>query len=162
MLVWEEDLGWRGRKRPGATGTADSSPISTGEAMTARRKVGDVRREWPLIRREDGRMEVVCPHGVGHPSQVLTGARWVSSWMGVHGCDGCCDLAAFALAERAHCQVLGIEWPLPRECVHTFDRDGDLGEECCTKCGLLKRDAQRGEVAPKASDAAGTEEGSDD
>ena len=32
---------------------------------------------------------------------------------------------------------------IPRRstCSHTFDRDGDFGEECCTKCGLLKRDA---------------------
>lgn len=131
--------------------------------MTARRKVEDVRREWPLIRRMDGRMEIICPHGVGHPSQVLTGARWVSSWMGVHGCCGCCASAAFALAERHHCLARGIEWPppIPAECrrtccetpignphapncscAHTFDRDGDLGEECCIKCGI-----KRAEVA---------------
>ena len=122
--------------------------------MTARKKVGDMRREWPLIRREDGRMEIICPHGVGHPSQVLTGARWVSSWMGVHGCCGkCCSSAVFALAEMAHATVLGIEYPVKVVAVcppHTFDRDGDFGEPCCTKCGRLQRDAQRGEVAPKA------------
>ena len=80
--------------------------------MTARKTSTDLRKEWPLVDRMDGRIEIICPHGVGHPSRVLSGARWVSSWMGVHGCDGCCGLAAFALAERAHAAVLGIEWPL--------------------------------------------------
>ena len=30
----------------------------------------------------------------------------------------------------------------PSQCIHTFDRDGDLGEECCIKCGI-----KRAEVA---------------
>ena len=113
--------------------------------MTARKTSTDLRKEWPLVDRMDGRIEIICPHGVGHPSRVLSGARWVSSWMGVHGCDGCCGLAAFALAEMAHATVLGIEYPVKVVTVcppHTFDRDGDLGVETCTKCGL-----KRGEVA---------------
>lgn len=65
----------------------------------------DMRHEWPAIMREDGRrMEIICPHGIGHPVKSLS-RNWDDSWMGVHGCDGCCSLAAFALAELAHQQA---------------------------------------------------------
>jgi hypothetical protein len=37
--------------------------------------------------REDGRVEKLCDHGVGHPIGHVT--AW-KDWMGVHGCDGCC------------------------------------------------------------------------
>jgi hypothetical protein len=40
-----------------------------------------------IIIREDGRVEWLCEHGVGHPVGHLT--HW-KSWMSVHGCDGCC------------------------------------------------------------------------
>ena len=36
--------------------------------------------------REDGRIEEVCEHGVGHPVGHLR--RW-QDWMYIHGCDGC-------------------------------------------------------------------------
>lgn len=45
------------------------------------------------LTREDGRVERVCKHGVGHPIRHRTeasGTRW-EQWMGVHGCDGCCS-----------------------------------------------------------------------
>ncbi len=45
--------------------------------------------------REDGRIEQMCKHGVGHPIGHLN--KWQDSWMGVHGCDGCCSLAEFHL-----------------------------------------------------------------
>lgn len=48
-----------------------------------------------LIIREDGRVEKLCRHGVGHPVGHLKG--WNPSWMGVHGCDGCCGKAEFYL-----------------------------------------------------------------
>lgn len=35
--------------------------------------------------REDGRIEAVCEHGVGHTIQAKKGDY-------VHGCDGCCRL----------------------------------------------------------------------
>ena len=38
--------------------------------------------------RSDGRLERTCEHGVGHP--VGSVGPW-ESWMGVHGCDGCCS-----------------------------------------------------------------------
>lgn len=38
--------------------------------------------KWSLTKREDGRYEINCEHGVGHPP------CW--SHNTVHGCDGCC------------------------------------------------------------------------
>lgn len=38
--------------------------------------------------REDGRVEKMCKHGVGHPIGHIL--MW-EDWMGVHGCDGCCS-----------------------------------------------------------------------
>lgn len=38
--------------------------------------------------REDGRIEQVCRHGVGHPIGHYT--KW-ENWMWGHGCDGCCE-----------------------------------------------------------------------
>jgi hypothetical protein len=52
-------------------------------------------RKTDLVR-EDGRIEKVCEHGVGHPIGHLH--KW-ESWMGVHGCDGCCSKAQFWLDE---------------------------------------------------------------
>jgi hypothetical protein len=44
-----------------------------------------------IIIREDGRVEQVCEHGVGHPIGHVR--EWDESWMGVHGCCGehCCQ-----------------------------------------------------------------------
>lgn len=39
------------------------------------------------IIREDGRVERLCSHGVGHP--IGHTRRW-EKWMEMHGCDGCC------------------------------------------------------------------------
>jgi len=57
---------------------------------------------WPAILREDGiRIELLCEHGCGHPSKKLSGERWNDSWMGIHGCCGCCSRysAEHALSE---------------------------------------------------------------
>jgi hypothetical protein len=51
-----------------------------------------------LLIREDGRVEKVCVHGVGHCIGHLT--KW-QGWMGVHGCDGCCGHAGF-IPEMEH------------------------------------------------------------
>lgn len=60
------------------------------------------RIPWPAILREDGcRVEVICPHGVGHPVKSLS-RNWDDSWMCVHGCDGCCDKAEFHLSVLEH------------------------------------------------------------
>ena len=80
---------------------------------------------WPKVTREDGRVEIICPHGVGHPVESLS-RKWDSSWMGIHGCDGCCTLAKFHMSVLHH------------QCQHQFDRDGDLGVETCVKCGERK------------------------
>ena len=52
---------------------------------------------WPRHLRENGLVERICKHGIGHPDP--DSARWLNendtvigrrgSW-GVHGCDGCC------------------------------------------------------------------------
>lgn len=59
-------------------------------------------KAWPTVDRGDGRVEIVCPHGVGHPSKVLSAPATWQDWMGVHGCDNCCTLAAYALSEMIH------------------------------------------------------------
>lgn len=53
------------------------------------------------IEREDGRIELQCEHGVGHPSLVLMEreGREVLDWHGIHGCDGCCQTPEFQLEE---------------------------------------------------------------
>lgn len=39
--------------------------------------------------RSDGRLEWICPHGIGHTVQVPAKYKDDKSWW-VHGCDGCC------------------------------------------------------------------------
>lgn len=70
--------------------------------MTTARSNSDLKQEWPAIMREDGRrVEIICPHGVGHPVKSLS-RNWNDKHDGIHGCDGCCSKAIFALAEIAH------------------------------------------------------------
>lgn len=72
--------------------------------MTCKKTVAQFKKEWPTTVRETGLVEIICPHGIGHPSKLLMldkGREW-KDWMAVHGCDGCCGLAAFALAELHH------------------------------------------------------------
>ena len=74
--------------------------------MTSAIDIKQLLKDYPLIDRGDGRIEIICPHGVGHPSEVLSKltdpGRWVDSWMRVHVCDGCCSWAIFAIAEQHH------------------------------------------------------------
>lgn len=56
-------------------------------------KVHETYEDNPdYVVREDGRIEHLCSHGVGHPVGMLRGRRWDATWMGIHGCDGCCRL----------------------------------------------------------------------
>jgi hypothetical protein len=61
-------------------------------------------RKFTLNRRSDGRVELICVCGVGHPS--WKGTTFLSrSWResdGVHGCCGCgcCATDKFKAAER--------------------------------------------------------------
>jgi hypothetical protein len=59
---------------------------------------------WWTAYRDDGRVELVCPHGVGHTSKLLTikriGEKAWQDWMDVHGCDNCCLTPAFTLLEQ--------------------------------------------------------------
>ena len=44
--------------------------------------------EWPLNWRQDrGILEVLCPHGVGHPTPAQVESDPDTA---THGCDGCC------------------------------------------------------------------------
>lgn len=40
-----------------------------------------------ILIREDGRVEWLCSHGIGH---CIGHVKEWKKWMGVHGCDGCC------------------------------------------------------------------------
>ena len=44
------------------------------------------------VKREDGRLERLCIHGIGHPVYVPKEVKKIlrNSWK-VHGCDGCCE-----------------------------------------------------------------------
>ena len=48
--------------------------------------------DWPYNWRENGVMERICPHGVGHPDRdsVNFHKRGGHDWVAIHGCDGCC------------------------------------------------------------------------
>ena len=74
--------------------------------MTTNKTHAALRKEWPLIDRGDGRVEIQCPHGVGHPSKLLS-HDWDDGWMRVHGCcgEGCCATVPFAMAEQSHLSV---------------------------------------------------------
>ena len=45
-----------------------------------------------IIQRLNGVVELICEHGVGHPSKGLTNPAW---YYDVHGCDGCCSHESF-------------------------------------------------------------------
>ena len=53
------------------------------------RKVGQMHEKVKAdLVREDGRLERLCEHGIGHPVGHVRG--WMKKWETVHGCDGCC------------------------------------------------------------------------
>lgn len=52
-------------------------------------------RSWRQIFREDnGLMERICEHGIGHPDPdgMHYWRNRGETYMGIHGCDGCCRL----------------------------------------------------------------------
>ena len=62
----------------------------------------DTWEVWDLLIRGDGRIEVTCPHGVGHTSYRLTMAKGQvpeNRYYGSHGCDGCCKPGFFQVME---------------------------------------------------------------
>jgi hypothetical protein len=40
--------------------------------------------------REDGRLEKLCPHGIGHTVGHVNPGELASRYTWIHGCDGCC------------------------------------------------------------------------
>lgn len=54
---------------------------------------------YDLIR-EDGRLERVCKHGVGHTVGHLDPKELSSRYTWIHGCDGCCSTYATMMPEK--------------------------------------------------------------
>lgn len=54
------------------------------------------------FRSDNGMMERVCEHGIGHPDPdyVKYMARQGNNWAGTHGCDGCCSQEARDLRDN--------------------------------------------------------------
>lgn len=63
--------------------TCDAEPRQDRWCVIHARKPSRMR-DWPTHWRTDwsGFMEVLCPHGIGHPAPENSGRA--------HGCDGCC------------------------------------------------------------------------
>ena len=58
------------------------------------------KRNYPkYVRREDGRLEQTCKHGIGHTVRVPAEYQNDSAWW-VHGCDGCCTRPDFKKANE--------------------------------------------------------------
>lgn len=47
--------------------------------------------------RENGLIEIICDHGIGHPSKLLTHPKF---YYGTHGCDGCCSKPEWVYKEQ--------------------------------------------------------------
>ena len=45
--------------------------------------------------REDGRLERLCSHGIGHTVGTIVPARMHDKYLYTHGCDGCCRNYAY-------------------------------------------------------------------
>lgn len=58
-----------------------------------------------IVVREDGRIEQVCDHGIGHPIGHLYKNSW-KNWMYTHGCCGDCSTAAFHLESTGKRETL--------------------------------------------------------
>ena len=60
--------------------------------------------------RENGKVELICAHGIGHYSHLVTMAhnpkfKWLEC-DDIHGCDGCCGEGAYKDAERDLAQLI--------------------------------------------------------
>jgi hypothetical protein len=53
--------------------------------------------KWYRNHRENGLVEIICSHGVGHPSRGLTRDP---HYYAPHGCCGCCSWTDFHLVEQ--------------------------------------------------------------
>lgn len=69
-----------------------------------------------ITRRADGRIEIICKHGCGHPSKLLqeTLSRPWEKYDGVHGCCGCCGNDDFHKCEAEYKERL--EQPISNKC----------------------------------------------
>jgi len=53
------------------------------------------------IRRENGLVEHICEHGIGHPAHGSVHWHKIQGidGMDIHGCDGCCNSTEWQLAD---------------------------------------------------------------
>lgn len=93
---------------------------------------------WHKVYRENGLVEIMCEHGVGHPSHLMTPpTRYYST----HGCCGCCSLAAFHLVEMKMSCTGKDQIDLPdvglssipprRSTLHTARRSANFADSRC-------------------------------
>jgi hypothetical protein len=55
--------------------------------------------------REDGRLERVCPHGIGHTVGHLDRKQLKDRYVWIHGCDGCCSVYKRMESDNGHFRV---------------------------------------------------------
>ena len=92
LLEFDPETGVWGKR-----GTVHSERACAGRLCDVHNRRGTgPQAAWPLNWRGDrAMMEVICPHGVGHPTPAQMeyyrdrGVEWLS----IHGCcgEGCCD-----------------------------------------------------------------------
>lgn len=83
-------------------------------------------KDWPTHWRSDwgGFMEVICPHGVGHPAPEETRPGGFG-----HGCDGCCTDPDKAAAPTPQAQTFKYsQGGLMRCCIRTLTDAAVAGE----------------------------------
>jgi len=71
------------------------------DSQSAKRQKKETVKFSGYTRRADGRIELICSHGCGHPSkrlQELMSRPW-EKHDGVHGCCGCCSDEEFTKYE---------------------------------------------------------------
>ena len=83
-----------------------------------------------LNRREDGRLEIICPHNIGHTIFAPKGSDYV------HGCDGCektipleLKYIVASIRDIIPCRICGkmpIEWHNPEHDGHSHRRISSL------------------------------------
>jgi hypothetical protein len=80
-------------------------------------------KDWPTHWRSDwgGFMEVICPHGIGHPAPEETRSGGFG-----HGCDGCCTDPAKAVVVPQD-TVRYSQGGLMRCCIQTLTNEAKAG-----------------------------------
>lgn len=54
--------------------------------------IADLMKRFKVdLVREDGRIERLCKHDIGHTVGHVDPKQLPHSWIWIHGCDGCCE-----------------------------------------------------------------------